>query len=58
MPIYEYRCQECGKKFEKLRRFSQSDDDILCPECGAEEIERILSAFATGGCGSGSGRFT
>ena len=60
MPIYEYRCNRCGKSFELLRRFGQTDDEILCPECESAEIERVLSSFGMGGgCGSGgAGRFT
>ncbi len=59
MPLYEYRCRVCGRTFEKLRRMADADRDIQCPECASEEIERLLSAFAAGGCGAGSrGRFT
>ncbi|MCX7622891.1 MAG: zinc ribbon domain-containing protein [Thermomicrobium sp.] len=46
MPIYEYRCQRCGYRFEKLVRLSQGTAPIVCPNCGAEETERLLSAFA------------
>lgn len=46
MPIYEYRCQTCETKFEQLIR----DGDALvlkCPKCGADEVNRLLSVFAT-----------
>ena len=56
MPIYEYRCQNCGKIFEKFRKMSDSDAGVQCPYCLAEEVERLLSAFATSGCGSSAGR--
>ena len=56
MPMYEYRCRDCGKKFEMLRRMQDADAGILCPDCESEEVERLLSAFAAGRCGSGSGR--
>jgi putative FmdB family regulatory protein len=59
MPMYEYRCQSCGKSFEMLRRMQDSDRDLKCPECQSSEIERLLSTFAAGGCkSSGAGRFT
>jgi putative FmdB family regulatory protein len=59
MPMYEYRCQGCGKSFELLRRMQDSDRDLKCPECQSDEVERLLSTFAAGGCKpSGSGRFT
>ncbi|MEK7407910.1 MAG: zinc ribbon domain-containing protein [Acidobacteriota bacterium] len=58
MPLYEYRCSTCGQVFELLRRFSDADRDLVCPQCQSEEIERLLSAFAStaGGCASRPGR--
>jgi len=36
-----------------------ADRDLECPECRSEEIERLVSTFATGGCTSSrSGGFT
>ena len=57
MPLYEYRCRECGKRFEMLRRMQDADRETECPDCQSEEIERLLSTFATGACGP-AGRFT
>lgn len=57
MPIYEYRCQECGKLFEMFRRFSDADSGVRCPDCESEQVRRVLSSFAASGCGGG-GRFT
>ncbi|HKE22122.1 MAG TPA: zinc ribbon domain-containing protein [Bryobacteraceae bacterium] len=58
MPLYEYRCQKCGKHFEMLRRIAEADRDLECPDCRSAEVERLLSTFATSGCGPGKGRFT
>ncbi len=59
MPLYEYRCKNCGESFEKLRRMSEADQGIDCPHCQSEEVERLLSSFATGGCSAPTGsRFT
>ncbi len=59
MPLYDYVCYACGSTFEKLRPMSDKDDDVRCPDCGSEHVERLLSTFfATGGCGnSGLSRF-
>jgi putative FmdB family regulatory protein len=54
MPLYEYRCHNCGHVFEMLRRLKEADSDLECPKCGSAEIERQFSTFAAGGCG-GSG---
>ncbi len=57
MPIYEYRCEACGAKFELLRRLSDSDDELTCQECGSEKVTRQFSAFAASS-GSGGGGFS
>ena len=44
MPLYEYRCQKCGNKFEKIEKFSD-EPTKLHPECGGE-VERLISAPA------------
>lgn len=45
MPIYEYRCPECGTDFELLRTMSEMNEPALCPRCGTES-ERLVSVFA------------
>jgi putative FmdB family regulatory protein len=42
MPIYEYKCNSCGKKFEKIEKFSDSPLDTH-EECGGP-VERLISA--------------
>jgi len=43
MPIYEYRCNACGHELEKLQRMS--DQPLTdCPDCGAAEMQRLVSA--------------
>ena len=43
MPIYEYRCQSCGHKLEKLQRLSESPL-TECPACGKPDLRRLISA--------------
>ena len=46
MPLYEYKCNNCGHRFEKIVKFS--DEPLtVCPQCGKETIEQLLSAPAT-----------
>jgi putative FmdB family regulatory protein len=42
MPIYAYRCRECGEKFEQFRSISSSDDEVACPKCGAKKPDRLI----------------
>ena len=45
MPIYEYRCQDCGTKFEKLVRNSDTSE-LECPSCKQRHLQQELSTFA------------
>jgi len=47
MPIYEYRCRECGGEFETIIFRQEDERDISCPECGRKNTERLMSAFAS-----------
>jgi putative FmdB family regulatory protein len=49
MPLYEYICQTCGERFEKLIRSSSNSEQIVCPSCASAAIKRALSTFATSG---------
>ncbi|XUX01040.1 MAG: zinc ribbon domain-containing protein [Dehalogenimonas sp.] len=53
MPIYEYKCKKCTKRFELLRRFSDTAE-VTCPKCGSTETERKISSFSCGSSGTGS----
>lgn len=44
MPIFEYRCDDCGTKFEKLVR--RTGEAIDCPSCGQQHLSQELSTFA------------
>lgn len=51
MPLYEYQCQKCKHRFEKIQKFS--DRPVKkCPECGGP-VEQLLSAPAVQFKGSG-----
>jgi putative FmdB family regulatory protein len=51
MPLYEYQCEKCGHRFEKIQKFS---DKMIkkCPECGGR-VEQMISAPAVQFKGSG-----
>jgi putative FmdB family regulatory protein len=48
MPLYEFRCPECGARFEELV-FSSGGDKVVCPDCGNQEPVREMSTFASRG---------
>lgn len=47
MPIFEYRCRECGEKFEAIVRVSSPR--TVCKSCGSKKVEQLLSVFAVAG---------
>jgi putative FmdB family regulatory protein len=49
MPINEYRCEACNKKFEKLVKASTptKDEEIKCPKCGESKVKKTFSSFSS-----------
>jgi putative FmdB family regulatory protein len=43
MPIYEYRCAECGHEMEKLQKISDAPLTD-CPACGKPGLQKLVSA--------------
>jgi putative FmdB family regulatory protein len=52
MPIYEYLCQDCGTKFEKLVRRASETPELACPSCGEKHLQQEFSTFAAHANGS------
>jgi putative FmdB family regulatory protein len=52
MPIYEFECNSCGTRFDRLQRLSDPDPDT-CPDCGAPQVRRRVTAPAFRLSGSG-----
>ncbi len=46
MPIYEYKCEDCGSRFEKLVRRTSDAAELECPSCGQKHLRQELSTFA------------
>ena len=51
MPLYEYQCQQCHRRVEKIQKFSDAPLSV-CPHCGGA-LERTLTAPAVQFKGSG-----
>jgi putative FmdB family regulatory protein len=46
MPIYEYRCRKCKKKFSVLTLRVGERVSAVCPTCGGRGADRLMSRFA------------
>ncbi|MFQ5741794.1 MAG: zinc ribbon domain-containing protein, partial [Acidobacteriota bacterium] len=47
MPIFEYQCLGCKRRFEKI--VFGSREDITCPACSSTQVKKLLSTFAVSG---------
>lgn len=45
MPIYEYKCDKCDHRLEKLQKISD-EPAKTCPECGKDSLRKLVSAAA------------
>lgn len=43
MPIYEYRCADCGKISDFLEGIGQEEIEKECKYCGSKQLNRMLS---------------
>jgi putative FmdB family regulatory protein len=44
MPVYDFKCQECGKVTEFLLSGHADSRKPTCPDCGSQNLERLISA--------------
>ncbi len=55
MPIYDYKCNNCGKVSE-IFVHNSGDRNISCPDCSSVNMEKLIAApylVKTGGSSSG-----
>lgn len=46
MPIYEYLCDRCHGRFQKLVTGFRAPDNLACPRCGSADVRKAVSRFA------------
>jgi len=52
MPLYEYRCKNCGHQFDIQQSFS--DDSLtVCPDCGEPQLRKVFQPVGITFKGSG-----
>ncbi len=55
MPIYEYKCKNCGNCFERIVFPSDDENSFCCDKCGKKELQKVVSAFSCLGSDGDSG---
>jgi putative FmdB family regulatory protein len=52
MPVYTYRCENCGVQFDKTQKFT--DNSLTrCPECGKKTLRKVYQPVGIVFKGSG-----
>jgi putative FmdB family regulatory protein len=46
MPLFEFKCRDCGTTFEKI--VPSSTTKVACKKCESLKVEKLLSVFAVG----------
>ncbi|GAB4444375.1 MAG: hypothetical protein OHK0015_45630 [Chloroflexi bacterium OHK40] len=54
--MYEYGCQVCNSRFDRLRRMDEDDAGVTCPHCQSAQVQRQLSVFAAHSRGNSQAR--
>ena len=54
MPLYEYTCRSCSKRFEAL---VYGNEKPVCPKCHGKDLEKMFSTFAAHGGDKSSDSF-
>lgn len=56
MPIYEYQCTACNRRFSRFfRSLKEAEGDtVVCPACGSGDVRRLISRVAVHSGGTSS----
>ena len=46
MPLFDYRCTDCKKRFSLLLGVVAEQPEEKCPSCGSANVKRLISRFA------------
>jgi putative FmdB family regulatory protein len=46
MPTYEYRCRDCGRRFDRVEPLAEhGQGHPECPKCKSKRVEQVLTPF-------------
>jgi putative FmdB family regulatory protein len=53
MPIFEYKCNKCGRRMEFLEK-RKNRAKHACKDCGSSDMQKLFSGFSVGQSSQGS----
>jgi len=48
MPVYDYRCNQCGALYDVYHKVKEVKEDVVCPSCFSQEHTRLMSVASVG----------
>lgn len=46
MPVYEFKCNDCGQVFEVMGNYAEREKAHTCPGCGSDKVKQAISLFS------------
>ena len=44
MPVFDYRCSDCGTTYDVYHKGKEVSEDVICPHCGSATHKKLMSA--------------
>lgn len=47
MPVYEYKCEKCRRKFDVVASIAEKESGLnpVCPQCGSRRVRQVFGRF-------------
>jgi len=47
MPVYEFKCEDCDRKFDVVATLAEKDSGLspMCPKCGGRRVRQVFGRF-------------
>jgi putative FmdB family regulatory protein len=46
MPVFEYKCSDCNKKYDVYHKSSVNNEEVECPSCHSKNFKKLFSSFS------------
>ncbi|HTR80353.1 MAG TPA: zinc ribbon domain-containing protein [Bacteroidota bacterium] len=46
MPVFDYKCDKCGTRYDVYHKVKEVAEDVVCPACGSKSHKKLMSVPA------------